>query len=218
MNDERNAEGLRLAVAVNVYRESERQVGECLQRIYNNLSGAQVLVILNGDCREDVISIAKGYKFAVHCGENWGTNRRWHLWWLRMLEFFALSQADVCFKLDPDTMVDKAPSMIPDALYFGDVQYNESYDFPFVQGGVTGLSCAAVKRILETRVLIPGPEKEWFKLQLPKREAFADDQLLAACLRHIHILPAHWPQCKSQWRVPLISLPVEYAIVHPRFY
>lgn len=218
MNDSTVHEPLGLAVAVNVYKESCQQLRECFVRISSNLHGAKVLIILNGFYRPEVIELAQGYGFMTHCGENFGTNQTWHLWWLRMLDFFSSTMCNICLKLDPDTMVDRTPTSIPDASYFGDVHYNSDYDLRFVQGGITGLAGQAVHRILDSQLLIPGPDKAWFTVQLQPDTALADDQLIAAALRHLGIFPIAWPECSSRWRQAVLNSSLEYAIVHPRYY
>lgn len=213
-----NFEKLSVAVAVNVHLEPGQQVYECLTRISSNLPGSKVLVILNGAQRPEVLELARAHGFMTYSGENLGTNHTWHLWWLRMLDFFIASSCDVCLKLDPDTMVDRTPATIPDALYFGDVHYNAEYDLSFVQGGITGFSRDAVHRILESQLLVPGPEKGWFTVPLRPGIALADDQLLAAALKHLDILPVFWSECKSRWRLQVVNVPLIHAIVHPRYY
>jgi hypothetical protein len=140
----------------------------------------------------------------------------WNLWWLRMLTFFRDSAADVCFKFDPDTMVDATPSAIPSCGYFGDVQ-RTFRGVVFVQGGVTGLSASTVAELLEARLLEPRAYKPWMDTVL-LRQTFMDDQLLAAALKHLGISPVKWPECKSEWQTPVLNHPREYAIVHPRYY
>lgn len=206
-----------LAVAINVYAESVQQVDECFIRIARNLPEAKVSVFLNGEDRSDVRRLADQLGFKVRYGMNLGTNRTWHLWWQRMLEFFCNTGCDVCFKFDPDTMVDRPPVAIPNASYFGDLHYSV-YGFPFVQGGVTGLSIRAIKTIMNDQLLEPVGKKLWFTIRLSPNASFADDQLLALVLKHIDIVPVAWPECKSSWKLPVPNDPVTYAIVHPRYY
>ena len=205
-----------IAVAVNVYRESPRQIEECFSRIARNLPAAALTVFLNGKNGLDLKPIAEPYGFRIVEGQNLGTNAMWHFWWLRMLLFFRETKADVCFKVDPDTMVDAAPQAIPDADYFGSIWLSRRYRLPFIQGGITGLSQRAVGRLLDSGLLLrgnaclPAVSEEW--------PGLADDQHLGVVLARLGIVPTLWPECRSMWRTPVQNDPAEYAIVHPRYY
>ncbi len=202
-----------IAVAINIFKEPLRQIEECFLRIANNLPNAIVAIFLDGVDRPEVSSLARKYGFLPVISSHYGTNSTWNLWWLRMLYFFDFSKADVCFKLDPDTMVDITPNAIPKDHYFGDVHAGGS----FVQGGVTGISRVAVSIILDKKLLEPvvGEPRHW----LTRTEAdFSDDRALGCLLRHIDILPVQWSECKSVWKSPIENNPITYAIVHPRYY
>jgi hypothetical protein len=203
-----------IAVAVNVYRESGRQVEECLSRIARNLPTAAVTIFLNGGDRPDLTWIAAQHGFRVFKGKNLGTNETWHFWWLRMLCFFHETKSEVCFKFDPDTMVDAAPKAIPASDYFGSIWLSRRYRMPFIQGGITGLSKRAVCRLLDSGLLVreraPAVAEPW--------QGLADDQHLAVFLARLGIGPAPWPECLSQWKMPVTNDRDEYAIVHPRYY
>ena len=179
-----------IAVAVNVYQESVRQITECFERIATNLRDAKVAVFINGEDRPEVFALAARWAFTAIQGENLGTNCTWHLWWRRMVEFFGCTGCEICFKFDPDTMVDRRPKYFPRSPYFGKVDFNAAFNLFFVQGGVTGFSRSAIARVLDARVLEPAPEKIWLTVQLPPSVSFADDQLFAFALRHIGILPS----------------------------
>jgi hypothetical protein len=202
-----------LAVAVNVFKESPRQIEECFKRISNNLPDAIVGIFLDGVDRPEIIRLARKFGFLPMIGNNYGVNATWNLWWLRMLYFFEWSNASVCFKFDPDTMVDAKPLTIPNSHYFGDVPDG----IPYVQGGVTGLSIETVRTILDKKLLEPikNEPRPWLAL---KNSEFADDQALGCMLRYINIFPIHWPECKSVWRISVYNNPVTHAIVHPRYY
>lgn len=209
---ERQTESIKISVAINVSRESVRQIKECLERIAVNLPRAEVAVFLDGVVRPEIEKLAHNHGFHCIPGENLGNNSDWNRWWIRMLTFFVYSNADVCFKFDPDTMVDARPVLIPTADYFGQVCGD------FVQGGVTGLSRSAVRRLLEFRLLerVPGRQRPW--LEEPRTQEFMDDQLIARALAHIGIFPSRWTECRSEWRDPVLNRPLNHAIVHPRYY
>jgi hypothetical protein len=205
-----------VAVGINIFQEPRAQITECLRRLRGNLAQATVRIFLNGPFDSRVSDLCESFGSPVRPGENLGTNASWHLWWLRMLEFFRDSQCDVCLKIDPDTMVDTTPIAFPDADYFGCLEVSQRYRIPFVQGGVAGLSQRAVCGILASEVLLPGPNKPWIGPQ--GWDALADDQHLACALRSIGITGASWRECFSQWKTPVANEPVKYAIVHPRYY
>ncbi len=205
-----------IAVAVNVYRESPRQIEESLSRIARNLPAAAVTVFLNGGNGSEALRIAQPHGFSVVEGANLGTNAAWHFWWLRMLLFFRKTKADFCLKLDPDTMVDAPPKAIPNADYFGSIWLSRRYRIPFIQGGATGLSIRAVCRLLDSGILVrgnaclPQVSEPWTNL--------ADDQHLGVILARLGIAATLWPECHSEWRTPVANENREYAIVHPRYY
>jgi len=208
--------GSTLAVAVNVYQEPRRQIEECLSRIARNLSTAAVTVFLNGRQRREVECVAEPHGFRVIEGENLGTNVTWSLWWLRVLRFFREANADVCFKFDPDTMVDASPKAIPSADYFGTVWLSRRYRIPFIQGGVTGLSRRAVCNLLDSSLLaleVPGAS-----VVTEECQSLADDQYMAMALAKLGIRPTAWTECCSQWRTPVANGSNKFAIVHPRYY
>ena len=206
-------------MAVNVYKESIRQVDQCLSRIARNLPSANKMVFFDGQETREIVELARGLGFEVCVGQNLGRNRTWHLWWLRMLRFFAQTSSAYALKLDPDTMVDRPPERMPDADYFGQIQHS-FYGFPFIQGGVTGLSLHAVLSLVENRLLERGEmaNKVWFTVRLSPSAAFADDQLLALALNHVGIQPVQWDECVSQWKMPVLNDPITHSIVHPRYY
>lgn len=201
----------KVSVAINVYKESLLQITQCLERISQNLPEAKVAVFFDGVQRSDVSDLARSLGFLTVLGENCGRNETWYLWWLRMLYFFDWSDAEICLKLDPDTMVDAAPCSFPEAHYFGDIVRT------FIQGGVTGLSGKLVRFILDKKLLEPveNGSKPWLKLEGPH---FADDTALAIMLRHIGIYPEQWNECRSRWKHPVPNSPIVYSIVHPRYY
>ena len=214
-----------VAVAINVYKETPVQLTECFSRVRANLS-SKVKIFLDGQDRPEVVALAKVFGFEVVVSPNCGCNDRWHLWWLRMLEFFVQSGADVCFKIDPDTMVDRSP-VLCSADYFGSVESFNGYDY--VQGGITGMSQRAAslaKTVLEqgtfksveecvcsggrpTVGYFAGPVSSW---------AFTDDHAIAHVLKQVGILPVAWVECLSVWRKPIGNLKLRYAMVHPRYY
>ena len=212
--NERNAE---IAIALNVYKEPYRQVFECFGRIATNLPSAVVTVFINGIPRPDVCGLAEELGFQIRMGNNFGANSSWHLWWLKMLEFFQDARAATYFKFDPDTMVDANPQAIPENDYFGTVMHSNPWGTPFVQGGITGLSQNAVCRLLKERLLEPGKNKPWMAL-VPNSCAFMDDQLIAEALASLNIRASVWQECMSVWKTPVLNDPVRYAIVHPRYY
>lgn len=215
----------RIAVAVNVYREPFKQIQVCLTKIARHLPDAPVTVLLN-ERRTDIFDLCRRLGFRVISGENLGTNATWHLFWTRMLHCFVESGADVCFKLDPDTMVDGPLTSVPTDSYFGSV-FNERPNTswppftaaacPFVQGGITGLSIQAVRSLLAERVLEPGKDRPWME-PIPMPSPFVDDKRIAHALKSIGIEAAPWPDCLSRWLEPVLNQPVKYAIVHPRYY
>ncbi len=201
-----------LAVAVNVYRESFRQVHECLSRLATNMAHARVAVIFNGVDRPEIERIAVQNHFTVIRGENLGTNTNWRQWWLRMLAFFASSAAEVCLKIDPDTMVDAPPAFFPKSKYFGTVCGR------FIQGGITGLSKHAVHGLLASQILELDAVEGALLFPMPPAVPFMDDQLLAKALVYLGIYPEDWTECRSVWREEISNNPAKHAIVHPRYY
>jgi len=178
-----------------------------------NLPYATVGVFLNGVDRPEILSLAETLGFRLTVGHNYGTNAYWDLWWLRMLNFFESSNSDVCFKFDPDTMVDATPLSIPIDDYFGCISGNREY----IRGGAIGISKTVVRAIVEKELLELTAEeiRSWLNLTTPH---FAEDRALACLLRHIGVCPVHWPECRCRWRKPIRNDPLKYAIVHPRYY
>lgn len=207
---------MRIAVAINVHSESSAQIKACFGRIAANLPAAVVGIFCNGDVSAEIKRIAREHQFLVFPGANLASNITWHLWWLRMLLFFREIQADVFFKFDPDTMVDARPECIPRSDYFGFVSRSRRYRIPYIQGGVTGLSWRCVCSVLDSGLLSPNGEAP--ALSEHTWDSFADDQHLAVVLARLHIFPVMWPECKSIWKVSVDNDPVQYAIVHPRYY
>jgi hypothetical protein len=205
-----------IAIAINVYVEPIGQLTACLSRIARHFPQALVTAFINGHDRPDLIHVAEQHNTTVVTGDNLARNDTWHLWWLRMLQSFRASHADLCFKFDPDTMVDAVPTCFPDADYFGSVWVSRRYGIPFVQGGITGLSKCAVRRLLASGLLTPTPptipiiEGAW--------KNFADDQHLAVALAKLGISPTEWPECYSQWKTPVSNECRKHAIVHPRYH
>lgn len=206
----------KLAIAVNVHSESISQLAACLSRIEINFPDAQRRLFINGSDGMEFRLLAERFGFSAVVGENLGTNRTWHIWWLRMLHFFDNTEADICFKFDPDTMVDKAPVDLPNADYFGQVQHSR-YGFPFVQGGITGLSIRIVRKIINENLLEYSANKIWFCHPLKYRAHLADDQFLALVLQHLDVIPVAWHECKSVWKRPVLNESGEFSIVHPRY-
>lgn len=206
-----------IAVAVNVYKEPIAQVEACLGRIYSHLPEAAVRVFCNGVAREDVRELTKCFHYDLVIGKNLAANSTWHRWWKRMLDFYSQAGAEVCFKFDPDTMVDMAPRAIPSADYFGSVWMSKRYRIPFVQGGVTGLSRRALELLIDSG-LLDSPDSAAVPLSQYRWDSFADDQHLSMALSFLHIYPAPWEECMSSWKTPVLNNPVKYAIVHPRYY
>ncbi len=206
-----------IAIAVNVYREPSRQIAACFERIGKHFASATVGIYCNGIYRGDVEDMGSQFGFHVIFGENLGMNGSWHLWWSRMLRFFLCTNAEVCFKFDPDTMVDAPPEHIPDADYFGSIWTSRRYGIPFIQGGITGLSRNAVELLL-TSYLLVSPDRATVPMSPHQLEDFADDQHLAMALGILGIIPFEWKECKSLWKTPVINNPIEYSIVHPRYY
>jgi hypothetical protein len=205
-----------VAAAVNVHRESARQLEECLSRIARNLPAAAVTVFVNGDHGLSLTQMVERYGLRLVEGPNLGTNATWHFWWLRMLLFFRQEKAEVCFKFDPDTMVDATPRAIPNADYFGSIWLSRRYGIPFIQGGVTGLSGRAVCRLLDSGILLKGSA-----CLPPVSEAWqglADDQHLGLILARLGIAPVAWPECLSRWKTPVANEAQTHALVHPRYY
>ena len=206
----------RLAIAVNVYNESIPQLTACLSRIEWNLPNSQRSLFLNGANRKELYLLAERFGFEVVVGRNLGTNQTWHIWWLRMLHFFDRTAAEICFKFDPDTMVDRTPIKFPNADYFGYVKHSR-YGFPFIQGGITGLSISLVRTMIQNRLLNYDPEKRWFSHPLQQVTDLADDQFLALVIQDLGVYPTPWTECKSLWRSPVQNESGEYSIVHPRY-
>ncbi len=204
------------AVAVNVFTESKAQVEQCLKRIRRNLAPDFAKVFLNGVDRPDVLEVCSQFAFQVESGPNYGSNKYWNLWWIRMLEFFRASGAETCFKFDPDTMVDRTPKTIPSVGYFGDVCTSRK-GFRFVQGGVTGLGIATVEALLVSKILETRFCELWMR-GLAISPYLMDDQLLSIALRMLGILPTCWCECTSRWKMPILNNLGECAIVHPRYY
>jgi hypothetical protein len=209
----------KVAIAVNTWQEPYKQLAVCFRKIAAAFPSAHVKVFVNGGARPDVTAMAKSFNFDAVDVPNLGSNATWKLWWLRMLKFFEAVNADVCFKFDPDTMVDATPGSFPDADYFGSrVRCAPTASAAwFVQGGVTGLSGRAVRRLIESDVLRSGGGKSWeprFALNAP----FLDDQLVCTALAVLGIDPVTWDQCLSRWKCPVLNCPITHAIVHPRYY
>lgn len=207
----------KIAVAINVHKEPREQVAECTQRIVSNLPSATVMLFIDGESRPDILDLAKQFGFSVIEGENLGRNATWHRWWQRMLNFFDSTDAEACFKFDPDTMVDATPENISPEHYFGSVTHVNAWKTPFVQGGITGLSRELVQLLLSNRSLEPGRHKRWM-MPVPPDLPFRDDQMIAEAIAALGVRAVNWPECKSQWKTPLLNDPIQYAIVHPRYY
>lgn len=196
-----------LAVAVNVHREPSSQLFACVDRILRNLPGANLHVFGNGCCPSlKRLCLDMGVSFTE--GENLGNNTYWYLWWRRMLEWFVATGRSKFLKLDPDSMVDRAPAWIPDADYFG------CMDDWFIQGGCTGMSSRLAGRLLETEMLTSSIAD---RVRVAHR-AFADDKYIARVIAELGITPVAWAEVKSQWRVPVPNEDLKFAIVHPRYY
>lgn len=205
------------AVAINIYKEPLEQIDACLARVHEHLPGTPVGIFFNGVMRDDVYALAKSYNCSPMLGENFATNARWNLWWMRMLIFLYETRAEICFKFDPDTMVDKTPTEYPNTDYFGTVWMSRRYRIPFIQGGVTGLSRRAIGLLLSSG-LLEYPSSEAVPVLQYDWDSFADDQHLAMALLKLRILPSPWKECRSRWKVPVLNESGEYAIVHPRYY
>jgi hypothetical protein len=216
-----------VAVAINVHQENARQVEECITRVRNHLSPSSLGVFINGMQRPDLHHLFVRSNAQTILGENYGNNTFWNLWWLRMLKWFGSTDAEVCFKFDPDTMVDARPQLIPSDDYFGDVHRSKiefqrdrhwgDNSVPFVQGGILGLSRTAVNRLLASELLEAACISEWcpsISVNLP----FMDDHLIAAALRQLSIPPRQWGECKSRWKVIVPNDPISHSVVHPRYY
>lgn len=212
-----------VAVAINVYDETTIQLTECFKRVKANLTEAKVF--LDGVDRPEVLDLAASFGFESFVGQSCGNNEKWFLWWLRMLEFFQSTGADVCFKIDPDTMVDRPPVLI-DADYFGTIESFNGYSY--VQGGITGMSQRAVglaKEVLEKGTFkslrdcvfsggpvsgcYEGPVTGWY---------FADDHAIAHVFKQVGILPTQWNECFASWTESTENKDLRFAMVHPRYY
>lgn len=206
-----------IAIVVTVYNESYRQIYESLSRIFANLPSAQVCVLLNGPYRSDVSALTTRFHFKLVTAENFANNDTWFLWWSGMLKFFAASGAKVCFKFDPDTMVDASPTSIPSDDYFGSVIRGGFRNVTFIQGGVTGLSSDAVQQLLAEKLLAPKNVHKWMA-PVPAKLPLMDDQFIGEAMACLGIRPVPWPACRSQWKLPVLNNPITHAIVHPRYY
>jgi hypothetical protein len=105
-------------------------------------------------------------------------------------------------------MVDKTPQAVPVADYFGCI------DDWFIQGGAVGLSRACAYRLISEKLL---SREACQGLEVAHSGAYADDKYLAAVLKKIGVKPTEWPEVFSRWKTPVINLPVEFSIVHPRY-
>jgi tetratricopeptide (TPR) repeat protein len=205
-------ENAQIAVAINVSGEPLAQIQECFTRLSANLPKAKVAIFLDGVSRPEVVDLANDFRFSPKVVTKLGTNATWNLWWLRMMRFFADTEADVCFKFDPDTMVDAAPKAILDADYFGHVCAE------YVQGGVTGISRALVRAVLERKLLESSEEEPRPWLAEFSDPRYIDDQKIAQVFAHLGVRPIKWRECRSIWRWPVPNDPVTHAVVHPRYY
>ena len=196
----------KLAIAVNMHRESPEQIEECVSKIQMNMPKAKFIVFANDSNKNmDDVCINRGVKL-VKC-ENYGNNQQWYLWWKRMLEWFLYTERPYFLKLDPDTMVDREPKFIPSADYFGTIE-----DW-FIQGGCTGISRKlAIKIISENKLT----EKIAKNINV-KSSAFADDKYLAKTILKMGFCCASWSEIKSRWRIPIKNEYNKFAIVHPRY-
>lgn len=196
-----------LAVAINTFKESERQLRECLQRVHDNLPSASVHIFINGGLAEHQKTAAE-FDFVSSVVPNYGNNRLWYLWWKRMIEWFLTTNATKLLKIDPDTMVDTVPKAIPDADYFGCI------DDWFVQGGVTGLSRTLAMRLIDEKMLC---RSQAMRCNVSKR-AFADDKYLAKLLTFMNVRATPWDEVYSRWKLPVANSPLTHSIVHPRYF
>ncbi|SRR6266446_5205287 len=206
-----------IAIAMTVYNEPYRQIYESLSRVFTNLPSAEVCVFLNGQYRPDVSALTRELNFKLVVSDNLAKNDTWFLWWSGMLKFFVSSGAKVCFKFDPDTMVDAKPTSIPSDDYFGSVRQGGFRKVTFVQGGVTALSSDAVQQLLAEKLLESENVHKWMA-PIPANLPLMDDQLIAEAIAYLGIRPVTWRECRSRWRVPVLNTPITHSIVHPRYY
>lgn len=210
-----------ISIAINVYKESELQLTECLSRVYSNLPGSKVKLFLDGINRPELNNLVNSFGYSIVTGPHYCSHEKWPLYWLRMLDFFKESGSEYCLKIDPDTMVDRPPRLC-NHDYYGKIQhhYNNMRNPGFVQGGITGISQRAVNLVLDKKILdnvLPfdqivsfgGPPATW---------PLCDDQLFAWTLRQVGIYPHAWEECFSEWRRPIDNSNLRFAIVHPRYY
>jgi hypothetical protein len=209
---------MNIAIAINVYQEVLIQLQHCIGRIRSNMPDATVMIFLDGIDRPDVRPLAGSLGCGVTNGAHLGYNDEAPLWWLRMLTWFHESTADICFKLDPDTMVDRAPKEYPAADYFGTIDGVNSCGIPYIQGGVTGISRATVKLLIESELLLDPKYKDTRHFENTSNPPFVDDKMIGSVLHRLGIRPSGWSECLSRWRDPIENDDQKYAIVHPRYY
>ena len=209
--------GKDISVAINVRDEPCVQVDECLSRVHANLPGSAVKIIINGTQRPEIKRLADHYGFVCENSVNAKPNLLLYVWFGRMFSFFNKQGRIYNLKIDPDTMIDRSPSSMPNDDYFGSIDQNANQRF--VQGGMQGMSLRAIQSIIESKKFLSPTTQlypDWIK-----PEENTEDWALGYIMQELGFDPQAWDECRSQWRVPVIQpshVPLRYAICHPRYY
>lgn len=209
--------GKDISIAINVHKEHRQQVWECLARVHRNMPDAAVKVWANGEARPDVRIMADSFCFDFAMTPNYFGKGLVPLWHGKHLRWFAQESRVYNLKIDCDTMVDRTPKELPNADYFGTIDYSPTYTF--IQGGCEGLSLSMVQRILSTNYLdsVTSPYRNPSHFAA-EEISFGEDWAMGHMCRSLGVEPTLWPECNSHWKGQCANYLLRHAIVHPRYH
>lgn len=140
---------MKITFIVTFANEPIEQIDWCLSNLRKSYPKANVILISDGG-RIDY-GLPQKYNTVFVAGEKLKIISRGALWWKRFLTEALKTDADVIFKIDPDTKIWRRLNYFPDSDFFGMLTNKGEID-EHIQGGCQGFSRSFAEKIIDSKI------------------------------------------------------------------
>jgi hypothetical protein len=144
---------------LQVYRDAP-DAEACLREVRRHYPGSRVIVLSDGDDDPRFARLAERFGAEYTAGERLYGIEHGGKMIQRMFDAFLLRPSDYLFKIDTDTRIHRRFRYLPTGcIAFGTLEWETArsgtrLDFPSIQGGCTGFTLEAARRIAESGLLL----------------------------------------------------------------
>ncbi len=190
---------MKITFVITFAYESLEQLEWCISHLRKSYHEANVILISDG--HRDPMYLPEKYNTIFIAGQKLKIISCGALWWKRFFTEALKTNADIIFKIDPDTKIWRRLNYLPSSDFFGMLEGTA-----YIQGGCQGFNRKFAEKIIESKITEEENYKNqdfWgnpdFKACNPDPNYFSTDWSMIHMAKRLNATLEKHPEIYSRW-------------------